>query len=127
MSWAVGGPDVHGRWIGYGVPATCDYPGCGKNINRGLAFACGGGVMEDVPNCGQFFCTSHLGYFKEDDRDRGGFVCERCASGGEPFDPTPDTSEWLTHLLTDESWQVWRDENSQQVEQISASLRAASS
>jgi hypothetical protein len=118
MSWALGGPDAHGRWIGYGVPATCDHPGCGKDIDRGLAYACGGGVMEHVPNCGLFFCTPHLGYFKEDDGDGGAFVCERCANGDESFDPTPDTPEWINHLLTDESWQQWRDENSQQVEQM---------
>src|SRR5690242_21412869 len=118
MSWAVGGPDHYGRFIGYGVPATCDHPGCGAEIDRGLDGACGGGVTEDVPNCcGLFFCGAHLQYIEADDEsgERQGWVCERCAKDELPFDPTPDTAEWVQHMLTDESWRQWRDENPERV------------
>ena len=37
MSWAVGFDSQWDRDIGYGVPAYCDHPGCGKEIDRGLA------------------------------------------------------------------------------------------
>lgn len=111
MSWAVGTLDR--RHIGYGVPATCDHPGCGASIDRGLAYACGGGVMEDMPNCGLFFCSEHLTYVERDDDsgERQGEVCARCANNEQPFDPTPDTDEWVQHVLTDESWAQFRAEN----------------
>lgn len=28
-----------------------------------------------------------------------------------PFDPKPDTEEWIHHKMTDESWAEWRKEN----------------
>ena len=122
MGWAVG--DIGGRHIGYGVPAICDHPGCGTEIDRGFAYACGGGVMEDVPNCGLFFCTEHLSYVEADDDEgeRQGWVCERCATDAPPFDPTPDTAEWLSHVLTDESWEQWRIDNPGRVESMTALL-----
>jgi hypothetical protein len=110
VSWAVGDDrDRPGRFIGYGVPAACDRPGCGESIDRGMSYACGGGVMEDMPNCGLFFCTSHLTYAETDDQQ--GWVCERCAKGEPPFDATPDVDEWVKHVLADESWAKFRAEN----------------
>lgn len=110
------------RWAGYGVPALCDQPGCGAEIDRGLAYACGGGPTEDVPNCGLFFCAQHLNYVERDDAtgERQGFVCERCRDGMPPFDPTPDTAEWVAHMLTDASWAEWRRENPTQVAAMTA-------
>jgi hypothetical protein len=124
VSWAIGGPDNHGRWYGYGVPATCDQPECSESIDRGLAHACGDGVMGRDDNCGLHFCGKHLSY-SHPTSDLA--YCERCAEGKPPFDPKPETAEWLTHLLTDESWQRWRDENPQRVEQIRAAIAAATS
>lgn len=123
MGWAVG--FVEGRWIGYGVPAICDHPGCGKAIDRGLGCACGGGIVGDLPNCGLFFCGEHLTYVERDDEDgeHQGEVCERCAANEPPFDATPDTAEWTEHMLTDESWEKWRDENR---ERVTAMREAAS-
>ena len=113
MSWAVGSDRDRGRHIGYGVPAKCDHPDCDANIDRGLAYACGGGVTEDVPNCGLFFCERHLSYTEADDEsgERQGFVCERCLHDEPPFDASPDTDEWVQHVLTDESWAQFRAEN----------------
>lgn len=106
MGYAIGGPDDHGRFFGYGVPATCDYPSCGAAIDRGLGHACGDGALGD-DNCGLYFCGRHLLYVEH----RDSAVCRRCADGEPPFDPTPDTDEWVEHLLTDPSWGKWRDEN----------------
>jgi hypothetical protein len=107
----------NGRWAGYGVPAICDEPSCSAAIDRGLAYACGGGPSEDVPNCGLFFCGDHLNYVECDDEsgERQGFVCARCAASDPPFEPKPDTVEWVNHMLTDDSWQQWRGENPEQV------------
>ena len=43
MGWAVGFDNNWNRDIGYGVPAICDFPGCGEEIDRGLGYVCGGG------------------------------------------------------------------------------------
>ncbi len=121
MGWSVGIDSNH-RWVGYGVPAVCDQPECGAAINRGWAYGCGGGLVGTIDNCGRFFCSDHRTHFKENDEDGGEWVCERCASGDDPFPETPDTVEWLEHLLTDESWQQWRDENSECVRDYRAAL-----
>lgn len=73
MGWANCGEDSSGRPIGYAHSATCDLPGCGKQIDRGLAYACGGmhgtemlGGDEavdwsaDFGACERYFCEDHL-------------------------------------------------------------------
>lgn len=120
MGWAVGFHE--GRWIGYGVPSKCDHPECDADIDRGLSYRCGD--MEDE-GCDGFFCSEHLSGFVETDDGGGVWVCERCAENKPPFDPKPDTREWLEHQLTDESWQQWRDENPAQVGAARAAIREA--
>lgn len=86
-----------GRWAGYGVPATCDQPDCGIEIDRGLSFRCEG--------CELFFCSEHLllpGHTRQ--------FCECCFEKKASFEPTPDTEEWTNHMSTDPSWQQWRDD-----------------
>lgn len=108
MSWAVGEDLPRQRHIGYGVPATCDHPDCRAHINRGLDYACGGGIVGEVDNCGLFFCPDHLQ--ADDTVESIAWVCEQCAQGLAPFDPSPDTPEWARHVLTDDSWGEWRDQ-----------------
>lgn len=117
MGWAVGFDTTWNRDIGYGVPAICDRPACGTDIDRGLAHVCGGEPYGGEDGCGLFFCDGHLllGGRRQ--------VCERCEAGEQPFTPTPDTAEWLEWKLTDESWEQWRRENPEQVEQIRALAR----
>jgi hypothetical protein len=100
MGWSVGFDPIWNRDIGYGVPAICDYPGCGEAIDRGLGYVCGGEPYGGEEGCGLYFCGEHLAH-----------VCERCEAGLPPFEPTPDTAEWLTWKLTDESWAEWRRAN----------------
>lgn len=85
MGWAFCGTDDMGREIGYGVPATCDHPGCDKEIDRGLAYCCGGmhggqGYYdEDLQTwfgCGRYFCAEHLSAF-------GGTLCAECVADYE--------------------------------------------
>jgi hypothetical protein len=106
MGWAVG--YSNGRDIGYGVPAICDHPDCDEPIDRGLGYICGWGQFDHDDGCGLYFCPEH----------GGGTLCERCDYIDSdlpydvvPFDPKPDTAEWIHHKLTDPSWQQWRDEN----------------
>lgn len=103
MSWSVGFDITWGRDIGYGVPATCDHPGCGVRIDRGLSYVCGGEPYGGEDGCGLYFCPVH--------RSADQF-CARCAAGTKPFDPTPDTAEWIHHKATDPSWSTWRAEQS---------------
>lgn len=61
MGWAYCGHDRYGREIGYGIEATCDKRGCGKEINRGLGCVCGGMHNGDEGGCGRYFCDKHGG------------------------------------------------------------------
>lgn len=118
MGWAVGeGKD--GRDIGYGVPALCDHPACGKEIHRGLAYICGIINTEgEDRGCGLHFCGDHRRY-----SERFGQLCFRCwPRRREPFIRKPDVREWIEHKLTDESWQDWRDENASEVSRLKAQL-----
>ena len=54
------GTDSKGRSIGYAHEATCDYPGCDKKIDRGLAYTCGGMHGEFDIYCESYFCENHL-------------------------------------------------------------------
>lgn len=73
------GQNNNGREIGYGVDATCDWPGCDEKIDRGVAYCCGGidgiqnGGMDDESYCGDFFCGKHL---------MGNGQCAKCAEDG---------------------------------------------
>jgi hypothetical protein len=96
MSWSVGYDNRWHRDVGYGVPAFCDYPKCGKEIDRGLYYIC--------EECGLFFCDDHL--ILNDPQQ-----CERCEKELEPFQPTPDHPDWTNHKMTDPSWAAWRKEN----------------
>lgn len=101
------------RWAGYGVPAVCDFPECATAIDRGLAYKCEeyseyefDDVSEEeveyvLEGCGLFFCMNHLSHL-----DHGNAT------------PKPDTAEWNDHLLTDESWEQWRDENPDRVAKL---------
>lgn len=126
MGWSIGFDKRWGKFgrdIGYGVPATCDHPGCKAEINRGLSYVCGGEPYGGEHGCGLFFCTDHLSH--EDRGDDCPQLCERCASEAMPFDPTPDTAEWVNWKLTDESWAQWRAENAEEVAAIRAAITQA--
>lgn len=105
MSWAVGYDESWKRDIGYGVPAFCDYPGCEKEINRGLGYVCCG----DEPyggehGCGRFFCADHeCAKWNGDDR-----VCGHAGIEDHISDDHPD---WINYKLTDITWKAWRDLN----------------
>jgi hypothetical protein len=107
MGWSLGYDDHWDRDIGYGVPAYCDFPGCGAEIDRGLAYVCGGEPYGGEHGCGLYFCGKHLRWFGRFRR----CVCHRCGQGKPPFTPTPDHPTWVQHKLTDASWATWRAEH----------------
>lgn len=105
---------LNGRDQGYNVPAICDHPDCNEEIDRGMAYACGGDPLQ---NCGLFFCHKHRSHDRDPeaewtDENRHDFgVCERCAEGLEPFAPSPDTEYWRAWKMNHESWADWRTEH----------------
>lgn len=113
MSWAIS--EFNGRDIGYGVPAICDFPKCGEQIDRGLSYVCGGEPYGGERGCGLFFCGKHLAFGP---RQGDPLMCSRCRRNKPPFTPTPDTLEWINHKLTDESWAQWRDENTAEAQKL---------
>jgi hypothetical protein len=107
MGWSIGYDSKWQRDIGYGVPGVCDDPACAEKIDRGLSYVCGGEPYGGDEGCGLYFCSAHLYYtdgFEEE-------VCDRCVEGKPPFEPKPDTQEWIDWKMTDESWAQWRKEN----------------
>lgn len=125
MGWSIGHDGrwgKYGRDIGYGVPATCDHPCCGAEIDRGLSYICVSEPYGGDHGCGLFFCGSHLSY--EDRGEDCPQLCERCRDAKAAFDPTPDVREWIDWKLTDESWAVWRADNSEEVAELTAQRAA---
>lgn len=111
MGWAVGYDETWERDIGYCVPSVCDHPQCATTINRGLSYVCGGDPYGGQHGCGLFFCAKHRQFHEFRNGDCKG-VCPRCAKGKSPYKhPKPDTTEWVLHKLTDETWSVWREVN----------------
>ena len=75
MGWGHG--IVDGKHVGYAIRAKCEQPGCGKWIDRGLAFKCGGQIGSDAFFCNRFFCGDHL-YLSA--RRHGGMLCQECSN-----------------------------------------------
>lgn len=102
------------RWSGYGVPAECDYPECNIPINRGMGYRCEEhyGSTEDGTEdmfengCELFFCEEHL---HDTDNHNG-------------IEPKGERAEWLRHVLSDDSWEEWREENPKEVSQYQTLL-----
>lgn len=114
----------HGRWGGYGVPAYCEHPECSEEIDRGMAFACGGEPGDDH-GCDMYFCEKHREYtgFKGNGESYPDYlcdcdedcectykeVCHPCASNEPSYPYKHEHPDWIKHLQTDESWKDWRD------------------
>jgi hypothetical protein len=77
MGWGNCGLDSKGRPIGYMYEGICDHPGCNKEIDRGLGYACGDMHGEDEVSCENYFCSEHL-YFSDTPIGTR-FLCEDCA------------------------------------------------
>lgn len=118
MGWSIGYDKKWDRDIGYGVPSVCDHPDCNKEIDRGVCFVCGGQPFGGQAGCGLFFCEDHLYFYS----GKPYFICERCGEDLEPFEPKPDTKEWVAHKLTDDSWHEWREENTEKVREMTEQL-----
>ncbi len=141
MGYAVGYDERWARDVGYGVPATCDHPGCTAEINRGLDYVCGQDVFGGEHGCGLYFCHDHLesaytpdgnGDLLDDNGEEYPKMCKKCVTSHETgtqqdfFVPTPDLPAWIEHKLTDADWASWRDGHPADVEALQAALDKAS-
>ena len=59
MGWG-NGISMSGRDIGYNIKAKCEEFGCAKDIDRGLAYACGDNHEAGEDYCEGYFCYDHL-------------------------------------------------------------------
>ena len=110
---------VGNRWGGYGVPTICEHPDCNEEIDRGMSYACGGEPFSEF-GCDRYFCSKHLThkYFNTGDGREYVQVCERCAKKKRSFPYKPEHPTWIKHLLTDTSWEGWRDNNPDEVREL---------
>ncbi|MBI1625217.1 hypothetical protein [Comamonas suwonensis] len=114
MGYSVGWDSDNNRWMGYGVPSTCEHPECNEKVDRGMGCSCEG--------CGLAFCGKHW---------HMGF-CEPCLNltdvgeypdGINPFRAKPEHPEWLGHLRNDPTWAEWRKDNMAQLEAWDAAAK----
>lgn len=123
MGWSIGYDNNWKRHVGYGVPAMCDQPECNTEIDRGLAFVCGGQQMYGGENgCGLHFCGEHKSYHRFRYGDKGEY-CKRCIAHKPSYRPKPDIPEWIKWKLTDKSWKEWRKKNPEEVKEMKLILQ----
>ena len=106
MGWSIGWDEHWQRDIGYGVPAYCDYPDCGEEIDRGLAHVCANQEPHGGEGCGLYFCGKHHPFCS--DGEELYECCEQCHDGAEPFKPKPEHPDWIKFKHIDPSWAEWR-------------------
>ena len=87
----------NGRWQGYGVPAYCDYPGCKEEIDRGMGYS---HTQDKEEPASVFCCDNHT------HENINSFEVER-----------KEHPDWLNHILTDDSWELWRSKNPESVKE----------
>lgn len=110
MSCGYGFDENWKRDIGYGVPSYCDHPECNRFIHRGLSFVCGSEPYDGEHGCGLYFCEEHRPVYYQHE-DEIFMICDNCAEGKDPHEPSPEHPMWMGHKLTHESWSDWRSEN----------------
>lgn len=82
MGWGYG-RNAEGREVGYTVEAICDADDCRAEIDRGLAYCCGGMHDGGEEGCGGYFCADHLLLTGCPDATPGHFMCEPCCDRWE--------------------------------------------
>lgn len=117
------------RFWWYWVPAICEHPECNEEIDRGVSHACWWEPFSEHW-CDRYFCSKHLEWvginndwtrLKEDhtdeeyDRADHPSLCERCEKWESPFPYKKETKERVSHILSHESWEERRKENTEMV------------
>lgn len=131
MGYSLYFSDKNNRFQGYNMHAYCDHPGCKNEIDRGMGYVCCGN-QDHENSCGGFYCSEHSELCTlitedefeglEDDEvqeqlehygltempvfDEDGYFyhCQH-----QPIEKDKEHPDWLQHVLTDETWQEWRE------------------
>ena len=117
MGWGNCGKDSKGRPIGYAHEGTCDHDGCEVEIDRGLAFACGGMHGDDECGCEGYFCSDHMVYIEPPEEHCRGPVCQECekifkeAAKEETIEQANNiNSKWRGECNCKNRMSLWLDE-----------------
>lgn len=86
MGWSYG-TNAAGREVGYAVDAECDHPDCHEEIDRGLAYCCGGMHDGGEHGCGGYFCSAHLAM-----TGPSCFMCDACCDVWDAANPNTETA-----------------------------------
>jgi len=79
MGWGRGENAEH-RAVGYLVVAECDQDDCERQIDRGLAYVCGGMHDGGEQGCGGYFCDGHLFFLMDNGKESPGHqLCPACS------------------------------------------------
>ena len=109
MGWADCGTDSRGRPIGYAVEATCDHPGCGQRIHRGLPFVCGTMHGEEDYACEGYFCEKHRQHWLPI-HGKPSMVCAACHRRWKAYAiERPEDAASLIAFFEEDEGEGWRD------------------
>ena len=93
MGWGSCGKNSRtGQWMGYWHPSKCHKRGCGKDIDRGLSYVCGGMHEGGENGCGYYFCESHLRIVRIDGESTQ--ICEKCLRWFENSEDHTQDEDW---------------------------------
>jgi len=130
------------RLAGYGVPAYCDHPGCMTQIDRGMGYACCGGIHFDG-SCGGFYCSEHEHkYVSEDeledldDSERAEYLKAMGLKEDPVFDEYGNAQVcihepiefkehplWINHISKKRDWAKFRKEQPEKFNALKALVR----
>lgn len=119
----------HFRFAGYGVVAYCDHPQCNAVIDRGMAYACCGGIHFSE-SCGGFYCAEHEAQLMcedeledLDEEEKQSILASYGLTEAPLFDESgmaklcnhppiefKEHPEWIKHISKDKSWSTFRKE-----------------
>lgn len=86
------------RWQGYDIPAYCDVKGCENKIDRGMGYQHEEDNEGSTPNV--FCCNDHI---------------DEPLVNLELDEGLREHPDWLKHILNHDSWEQWRNENTEYV------------
>jgi len=106
MGWSYGIDESRPKGdqeIGYSIAAKCDYPGCKEDIDRGLAFVCGGEHYGGDDGCGGFFCSEHRSHVIVETPRAEYFSADLCQECGELWEKAT-----VVNMVVEDYPELWK-------------------
>lgn len=82
------------KWMGYANEGICAVSGCGKEIDHGLSYVCGGMHEGGECGCGDYFCSEHLTSYENPETGDCFQVCFKCCEELEKYDKEESLDGW---------------------------------